>query len=116
MNAPIEPMLRALAPALDDVGHAAADWPEVWARIKPAPRRRAPVWPLLASMSLCLTLFLGSTMIGVVLGVTPTAAAAAVPAPGVAHVAMTPNETQAVRASAGPAAASTPAPVALPVR
>ncbi|MBL8095035.1 MAG: hypothetical protein JNL73_12775 [Anaerolineales bacterium] len=116
MTPPVEPMLRALGPALDAVTPD-PHWPAIWARVNAAvQRRRVPLWPLLASGTLCLTLFLSSTIVGVVMGVTPTAAAEAAPVPVIVSQRMTPDETQAAGASAGPAAATTPAPIALPVR
>ncbi|HRF47771.1 MAG TPA: hypothetical protein PLC98_09115 [Anaerolineales bacterium] len=114
MNRPVEPMLRGLAPALDRVHLTGGGWPELWARVNAVVQRRTPLWPVLASGTLCLALFLGSTVVGVMLGVTPTAAAQAAPTPIEVSQVMTPDETQSVRA--GVAATSTPAPVALPDR
>ncbi len=117
MTPTVETQLQAMTSALDAVAASTEPWSEVWTRVQaPARRRATPLWPLLTSIALCVTVFLSTTLMGVVLGLTPTAAAAVVPAPSVAQVSMTPNETQAVRASAGPAAAFTPAPVAQPVR
>lgn len=132
MTSPIEPMLRAMGPALDSIAAlntsaAPADaWPELWARVGAARRRPVPIWPVFASGALCLVLFLSSTLASVMLGVTPTAAAMAAPAPLVNVQAQTPDETQSVgersnpaidaTASAGTAAVSTPAPLAPPER
>lgn len=125
MTSPVEPLLRALAPALDSLAAPADSWSDVWARVD-ARRRPTPVWPAFASAALCMTLFLSSTIAGVMFGNTPTAAAMAAPAPIVGLTTLTPNQTEAVghraspaidaTAAAGTAAASTPAPQASPVR
>lgn len=126
MTSPIEPMLRAMGPALDSLATPADSWSDLWTRVEAGRRRPKPVWPAFASAALCLTLFLSSTFVGVMLGVTPTAAAMAAPAPIVSQTSLTPEQTEAVghRASpaivatvaAGTAAASTPTPQASPVR
>ena len=114
MTRPVEPMLRGLAPALDRVSGLGGRWPEIWTQVQSAVQRRPPVWPVLASGVLCLAIFLGSTVVGVVFGVTPTAAAQAAPTPLQVSQVMTPDETPSVRAWA--VVTSTPAPVALPKR
>lgn len=126
MTSPVEPMLRAMGPALDSLATPADSWSDLWARVEAGRRRPTPVWPVFASAALCLTLFLSSTIAGVMFGGTPTAAAMAAPAPIVNQAPQTPKQTEAVghraspaidaTAAAGTAAASTPAPQASPVR
>ncbi len=126
MKSPVEPMLRAMGPALDSLATPADTWSDLWSRVQAGRRRPTPVWPAFASAALCLTLFLSSTFVGIILGVTPTAAALAVPAPIVSLTSLTPQQTEAVghrvnpaidaTEAAGTAAASTPAPQASPVR